>query len=59
MDKSENIKTYWAGFVNGRLDWMPAGYEPHGWKSPALFYTKKEARKHFGCVRKVKVMVIA
>lgn len=49
------MKNYWAGFVNGKV-YTEYSIDTYGEKRfPALFTNKKEAEKRFQDVRKVEV----
>ena len=41
----------WGGYVDGSLDWRFSAMT--GLKSPAIFYTKKEALRLYENVRKI------
>jgi hypothetical protein len=50
----------WGGFVDGRLNWHLADTGLGGWgvtyrQMPAMFRTRREARKEYQDVRRVKI----
>jgi hypothetical protein len=51
-------RTYWGGFIDGKLHWDVGRVVDWTRRVPAIFLTKREARHQYEDVRRVEVRVI-